>query len=148
MGGKESKHFPISYDEAVKRVSETEKRRLQDAFRRSAGTSSSISKQVEILSETKTLLIRPSHADLHPGGAGGVRPQRPGRADLQPGRRRERSDLQRVADSPGPRHSRDQGGEVQMSVRPPVRPVKLIPSFQLYSDSWQERQPPAWRGPR
>ena len=53
MGGKESKHFPISYDEAVKRVSETEKRRLQDAFRRSAGTSSSISKQVEILSETK-----------------------------------------------------------------------------------------------
>ena len=46
MGGKESKHFPITYDDAVKRVSETEKRRLQDAFRRSSGTNSNISKQV------------------------------------------------------------------------------------------------------
>ena len=46
MGGKESKHFPITYDEAVKRVSESEKRRLQDAFRRSSGANSNISKQV------------------------------------------------------------------------------------------------------
>ena len=65
MGGKESKQFPISYDEAVKRgkmkldinddlnpfivsVSETEKRRLQDAFRRSSAANSNISKQVFI----------------------------------------------------------------------------------------------------
>ena len=46
MGGKESKHFPITYDEAVKRVSESEKRRLQDAFRRSSAANSNISKQV------------------------------------------------------------------------------------------------------
>ena len=65
MGGKESKQFPISYDEAAKRgkefvpivaknlsflcffvVSETEKRRLQDAFRRSSAANSIISKQV------------------------------------------------------------------------------------------------------
>ena len=46
MGGKESKNFPITYDEAVKRVSESEKRRLQDAFRRSSAANSNISKQV------------------------------------------------------------------------------------------------------
>ena len=65
MGGKESKQFPISSDEAAKRgkngkklqklyelfypffvVSETEKRRLQDAFRRSSAANSIISKQV------------------------------------------------------------------------------------------------------
>ncbi|XP_059091562.1 ubiquitin carboxyl-terminal hydrolase 32-like isoform X4 [Tigriopus californicus] len=36
MGGKESKAFPITSDEALKRVSESERRRLQDAFRRLA----------------------------------------------------------------------------------------------------------------
>ena len=62
MGGKESKQFPLTYDEAVKRgiwtskthlylismilVSEAEKRRLQDAFRRSSAANSNISKQV------------------------------------------------------------------------------------------------------
>ncbi|CAB4058241.1 USP6_32 [Lepeophtheirus salmonis] len=34
MGGKESKQFPLSSEEALKRVTEGEKRRLQDAFRR------------------------------------------------------------------------------------------------------------------
>jgi len=48
MGAKESKQFPITYDEASKRVSETEKRRLQDAFRRSSATNSNLSKQVFI----------------------------------------------------------------------------------------------------
>ena len=48
MGGKESKHFPITYDEALKRVSESEKRRLQDAFRRSSAANSNISKQVRV----------------------------------------------------------------------------------------------------
>ena len=51
MGGKESKHFPITYDEAVKRVSESEKRRLQDAFRRSSAANSNISKQVRYFSQ-------------------------------------------------------------------------------------------------
>eukprot|EP00095_Tigriopus_kingsejongensis_P012381 snap_masked-scaffold190_size271632-processed-gene-1.19 protein:Tk12381 transcript:snap_masked-scaffold190_size271632-processed-gene-1.19-mRNA-1 annotation:"ubiquitin carboxyl-terminal hydrolase 32" len=36
MGGKESKACPISSEDALKRVSETERRRLQDAFRRLA----------------------------------------------------------------------------------------------------------------
>ena len=116
MGGKESKHFPISYDEAAKRVSETEKRRLQDAFRRSSGTSSTISKQVSKFSVISKRAVLTFPSDFHPGGAGRVRPHRPGRADLQPGGRRERSDLQRAAHSPGPRHSRHERGEIQMLV--------------------------------
>ncbi|XP_030372424.1 ubiquitin carboxyl-terminal hydrolase 32 isoform X2 [Scaptodrosophila lebanonensis] len=37
MGTKESKHACISYEDAVKRVSEAELRRLKDAFKKSAG---------------------------------------------------------------------------------------------------------------
>ncbi|EDV97503.1 ubiquitin carboxyl-terminal hydrolase 32 isoform X2 [Drosophila grimshawi] len=37
MGTKESKHACISYEEAVKRVSDAELRRLKDAFKKSAG---------------------------------------------------------------------------------------------------------------
>ena len=46
MGGKESKQFPLSYEEAVKRVSEGERRRLQEAFRRASTTNGNLSKQV------------------------------------------------------------------------------------------------------
>ena len=71
MGGKESKHFPITYDEAVKRVSESEKRRLQDAFRRSSGANSNISKQVliqEVLGERVPVLLSEQIFSLVGGG--------------------------------------------------------------------------------
>ena len=48
MGGKESKQFPLTYEEASKRVTEPEKRRLQDAFRRASAANSSLSKQAFI----------------------------------------------------------------------------------------------------
>ena len=45
MGGKESKQFPISSEEALKRVTDSERRRLHDAFRRFANSSGYISRQ-------------------------------------------------------------------------------------------------------
>ena len=50
MGGKESKQFPLTYEEAARRVTDGEKRRLQDAFRRSSAANSSLSKQVRAVS--------------------------------------------------------------------------------------------------
>ncbi|XP_035896794.1 ubiquitin carboxyl-terminal hydrolase 32 isoform X2 [Anopheles stephensi] len=42
MGAKDSKPSCISYEEAVKRVTDSELRRIKDAFKRSAGTSGSV----------------------------------------------------------------------------------------------------------
>ncbi|XP_076059243.1 ubiquitin specific protease 32 isoform X2 [Oratosquilla oratoria] len=54
MGGKESKPITLSYEEAVKRVSESELSRLKDAYKRTATLNGSITKQAfirEVLGE-------------------------------------------------------------------------------------------------
>ncbi|CAH1801921.1 unnamed protein product [Owenia fusiformis] len=55
MGGKDSKFAYLTYEDAVKRVSDTELKRLKDAFKRSATLNGFLSKQVfmrEVLGDT------------------------------------------------------------------------------------------------
>jgi len=73
MGGKESKQFPISYEEASKRVTDNEKRRLQDAFRRSSAANNNISKQAflhDVLGESVPVSLAEQVFNLVGGGRG------------------------------------------------------------------------------
>jgi len=73
MGGKESKQFPLTYDEASKRVTEVEKRRLQDAFRRSSAANNNLSKQVfihDVLGESVPASLSEQIFHLVGGGRG------------------------------------------------------------------------------
>jgi len=73
MGGKESKQFPLTYDEASKRVTEVEKRRLQDAFRRSSAANNNLSKQVfihDVLGESVPSSLSEQIFHLVGGGRG------------------------------------------------------------------------------
>jgi len=73
MGGKESKQFPLTYDEASKRVTDIEKRRLQDAFRRSSAANNNLSKQVfihDVLGESVPASLSEQIFHLVGGGRG------------------------------------------------------------------------------
>jgi len=73
MGAKESKQFPLTYDEATKRVTESEKRRLQDAFRRSSAANNNLSKQVfinDVLGESVPASLSEQIFHLVGGGRG------------------------------------------------------------------------------
>ena len=74
MGGKESKQFPISCEDAVKRVTDSERRRLQDAFRRFANSSSYIGMQTflrEVLGDAIPISLAEQIYALCVGGFSG-----------------------------------------------------------------------------
>jgi len=74
MGGKESKQFPITTDEALKRVTDAERRRLQDAFRRHSNSSGHISKQTflrDVLGDSIPLTLAEQIYTLCVTGFGG-----------------------------------------------------------------------------